>query len=77
MTRAHIANASAWLRFRSWLRDKLHRCRHCRIISTDEGIGGQCVTCGRIHGWMTREEIARADRMPHLISYPRIPGETP
>jgi hypothetical protein len=29
----------------------------CRLLSTDEGIGGQCVRCGRVFGWMTRDEL--------------------
>lgn len=74
---ARIAGSSRWQRVRSWLRSKLHRCRVCVTLSTPEGIGGQCVVCGHIHGWMTREELGRAIRMPHLIPYPRIPGEAP
>lgn len=32
-------------------------CRRCRLLETATGIGGQCVSCGRIHGWMTTEEL--------------------
>ena len=39
---------------------RLGKCRSCRTHSTDEGIGGKCVLCGRLHGWMTREELAEA-----------------
>jgi hypothetical protein len=45
---------------RAWLDRiscRLGRCRKCRLYETDLGIGGQCVTCGKIHGWMTRAEL--------------------
>lgn len=45
-----------------WIMCRLGRCRRAVLLSTDEGIGGQCVTCGRIHGWMTREELRRLAR---------------
>ncbi len=32
-------------------------CTRCELQSTDEGIGGKCVDCGRVHGWMTRDEV--------------------
>lgn len=32
-------------------------CVHCEVHSTDEGIGGQCIDCGTVHGWVTREEL--------------------
>lgn len=64
---------SLWARAVSWLRRKLHRCRKCRVFSTDEGIGGLCVECGRVHGWMTREELRRATLMPHIVPMRRIP----
>ena len=32
-------------------------CTRCRTYSTDDGIGGKCIDCGRIHGWITREEL--------------------
>lgn len=52
--------AARWpQRLRSWLRAKLHRCNDCRVLSTDEGIGGRCMECGRIYGWMTRDELRR------------------
>lgn len=35
----------------------LGKCTRCRLHSTYEGIGGKCIDCGRIHGWMTREEL--------------------
>lgn len=38
---------------------RLGRCRMCRLLNTDEGIGGQCTTCGRVHGWVTRDELRR------------------
>lgn len=40
----------------------------CRTLSTDAGIGGQCVRCRRIFGWVTRDELraygARRSRPP-------------
>lgn len=51
----------------TWLRRlmcKFGRCTRCKTLSTAEGIGGQCLDCGRIHGWVTREELrAYAERM--------------
>lgn len=36
---------------------RLGRCGQCRFHDTDDGIGGQCIHCGRLHGWMTRDEL--------------------
>lgn len=48
-----------------WLWHLVSRCRRCRLLSTPDGIGGQCVSCGRIHGWVTRDELIRySERMP-------------
>lgn len=34
-----------------------------RTYSTPDGIGGKCIHCGKITGWVTREELrAYADR---------------
>jgi hypothetical protein len=39
-------------------------CLRCRPFETADGIGGLCTDCGKIHGWVTREELlAYADRM--------------
>jgi hypothetical protein len=59
--------AAWWQRLVLTARAKLHRCTDCRILDTDEGIGGQCVECGRVHGWMTRDELRRACLMPHIV----------
>jgi hypothetical protein len=32
-------------------------CPHCETYSTDEGIGGKCVDCGKVWGWVTRAEL--------------------
>ena len=38
-------------------------CVRCQTHSTDDGIGGRCTTCGKIHGWVTRDELRMfADR---------------
>lgn len=38
-------------------------CWRCETYSTDDGVGGRCIDCGKIHGWMTREELrGLADR---------------
>lgn len=38
-------------------------CFRCTIHDTPEGIGGRCIDCGKIHGWMTRSELrALSDR---------------
>lgn len=33
------------------------RCTRCQTYETDAGIGGRCIDCGRVHGWITREEL--------------------
>ena len=39
-------------------------CTRCETYSTDDGIGGRCIDCGKIHGWVTRDELrAYADRV--------------
>jgi hypothetical protein len=38
---------------------RLGRCWNCRPYSTDEGVGGKCIRCGKIHGWLTREDLRR------------------
>lgn len=38
---------------------RLGRCRSCTTHETPDGIGGKCVRCGRIHGWVTIEELRR------------------
>ena len=36
----------------------LGHCTRCEVISDDpDGIGGRCLDCGKVHGWMTREEL--------------------
>ena len=40
-------------RFLCWL----GRCYRCELYSTEEGIGGKCRDCGKIHGWVTRQEL--------------------
>ena len=32
-------------------------CSRCELHDVPEGIGGKCVDCGKIHGWVTREEL--------------------
>lgn len=39
------------------------RCSRCRIYDVAEGIGGKCINCGKVHGWVSRVElIDYADR---------------
>lgn len=40
-------------RFLCWL----GWCAQCELHDTPEGIGGKCISCGKIHGWVTREEL--------------------
>ena len=54
--------ASLWARLTTrplaWLRS--WRCWFgcsCKTLDIDEGIGGQCVRCGKLYGWMTRDEL--------------------
>lgn len=44
---------SWWSRIAHWL----GRCLKCEMHSTDDGIGGRCIDCGKIHGWVTRDEL--------------------
>lgn len=40
------------------------RCFRCRVHDTPEGIGGKCIDCGKVHGWVTRAELrAYSDRI--------------
>ena len=32
-------------------------CFRCRTLDTPEGIGGQCIDCGKVHGWVTLDEL--------------------
>tara|TARA_B110000503_G_C7049369_1_gene371640 strand:- start:303 stop:506 length:204 start_codon:yes stop_codon:yes gene_type:complete len=32
-------------------------CSQCKVYQTDKGIGGQCIHCVKIHGWLSSEEI--------------------
>lgn len=42
-------------------------CFRCKMLSTDEGIGGQCIDCGRVHGWVARDELrAYAERVARM-----------
>ena len=42
-------------------------CFQCRTYETPEGIGGKCISCGRIHGWMSRDDLAKIiERGEHL-----------
>lgn len=36
---------------------RLNRCGRCRWLDTDRGLGVKCVDCGRVHGWMSNEEL--------------------
>jgi len=46
-----------------WICCRFGKCWNCRTLSTDDGIGGKCIRCGKIHGWMTRDELrAYADQ---------------
>lgn len=42
-----------------WILCRLGKCRRCSQYETDEGIGGKCDNCGRIHGWVTREALRK------------------
>jgi len=35
------------------------RCLACALYETEMGIGGKCVRCGKVHGWVTRTELRR------------------
>ena len=42
--------------FEKWM-CRIGRCWNCALHSTDEGIGGKCIRCGKVHGWVTRDEL--------------------
>lgn len=47
---------------------KLGWCMRCAVYETPGGIGGRCIDCGKIHGWVTREQLRRyADSHPELL----------
>lgn len=66
MTAAEARARMAGKRMREWIARqfcKWGRCIACAIHDVPEGIGGKCIRCGKIHGWVTREElIAYAER---------------
>lgn len=48
-----------WVRVMHWF----GRCPRCAVHDTSDGIGGKCIDCGKVHGWVTRDELrAYADR---------------
>lgn len=53
-----------WRRALAHIRDRVHQWSGCEmhVINTPEGIGGQCIWCGRIEGWMTSAELRAAYR---------------
>jgi hypothetical protein len=46
--------APLWSKIAHWFFDQ---CLRCKPHSTDDGIGGRCIDCGKIHGWVTRDEL--------------------
>lgn len=36
---------------------RIGRCTGCVTYETPDGIGGKCVRCGKIHGWVTSDEL--------------------
>ena len=34
-------------------------CTRCETYQTQMGIGGRCIDCGKVHGWVTSEELRR------------------
>jgi len=51
---------------------RLGWCMRCATYDTSEGIGGRCIDCGKVHGWVTREELrAWADADLELRFYDR------
>lgn len=54
---------------KAWFRNFMCRyvgCSRCRVYETDAGIGGKCIDCGKVHGWVTRAELrAYTDRVTH------------
>lgn len=48
-----------WVKIGHWF----GRCLRCRLHETEDGIGGKCIDCGKVHGWMTRDELRRISFM--------------
>lgn len=67
MVKARIVGVSWLRRTLSRIRDRIHLWSgcECHVINTPEGIGGQCIWCGRIYGWMTSEELRRPMTADH------------
>lgn len=38
---------------------RIGKCRSVRPYDDVDGVGGKCDNCGRVHGWVTREELRR------------------
>jgi hypothetical protein len=38
---------------------RLGKCRQCAHYEDADGMGGKCVNCGKVHGWITRETLRR------------------
>lgn len=53
-----------WSRIAHWF----GTCLRCETLSTPEGIGGRCIDCGKVHGWVTREQLR------HFIDRERAQG---
>lgn len=40
-----------------WLMCTLGRCQRCRFAEDERGCWGECIDCGRRHGWVSRETL--------------------
>lgn len=55
---------------REWIARQLCRigiCLECAPHSTPEGIGGKCINCGKMHGWVTRAELQNYARRQEFL----------
>lgn len=48
-----MGSMTLWSKISHWF----GRCPYCEVYSTDDGIGGKCIDCGKIWGWVTRQEL--------------------
>lgn len=50
-------------------------CLRCSVYETADGIGGKCLDCGKVHGWVTRAELrAYCDREARAALTPKDPA---
>lgn len=55
--KCELDTSAPWrVRFAHWI----GWCPRVTIFQASDGIGGMCIDCGKIHGWITDEELFAA-----------------